>query len=72
MTGDYNITAIHVEAALQQCVTFVGMNTTLEITIPPQLPVFKICVPVIVADMAFVKKVCLINYLHAKLLFIKG
>lgn len=30
MTGDYNITAIHVEAALQQCVTFVGMNTTLQ------------------------------------------
>lgn len=30
MTGDYNITAIHVEAALQQCVTFVGLNTTLQ------------------------------------------
>lgn len=30
MTGDYNITAIHVEAALQQCVTFVSLNTTLQ------------------------------------------
>nr|XP_034320141.1 uncharacterized protein LOC117687527 isoform X50 [Crassostrea gigas] len=30
MTGDHNITAIHVEAALQQCVTFVGLNTTLQ------------------------------------------
>lgn len=30
MTGDNNITAIHVEAALQQCVTFVGLNSTLQ------------------------------------------
>lgn len=30
MTSDYNITAIHIEAALQQCVTFVGLNTTLQ------------------------------------------
>ncbi|XP_065937722.1 uncharacterized protein [Magallana gigas] len=30
MTGDHSITAIHVEAALHQCVTFVGLNTTLQ------------------------------------------
>lgn len=30
MTGDNSITAIHVEAALQQCVTFVGLNSTLQ------------------------------------------
>lgn len=30
MTGDNNITAIHVDAALQQCVTFVGLNLTLK------------------------------------------
>lgn len=30
MTGDNDITAIHVEASLQQCVTFVGLNSTLQ------------------------------------------
>ncbi|XP_056007282.1 uncharacterized protein LOC125666050 [Ostrea edulis] len=30
MTGDDNITSIHVEAALQQCVKFVQFNTTLQ------------------------------------------
>ena len=34
MTGDDNITSIHVEAALQQCVTFVGVNSTLQQTNP--------------------------------------
>ena len=30
MTGDSSITSIHVESALQQCVTFVGVNSTLQ------------------------------------------
>ena len=30
MTGDDNLTQIHVEAALQQCSTFVVLNTTLQ------------------------------------------
>ena len=34
MTGDDNITAIHIESALQQCVTFVGVNSTLQHTNP--------------------------------------
>lgn len=34
MTGDNNITSIHVEAALQQCVTFVSVNWTLQQTNP--------------------------------------
>jgi hypothetical protein len=30
MTGDDNITNIHIEAALEQCTTFLVLNTTLQ------------------------------------------
>lgn len=34
MTGDYNIRAVHVESSLRQCLTFVGLNTSLQNAYP--------------------------------------
>lgn len=34
MTGDYNFTRIHIEAALEQCSVFVVLNTTFQQTEP--------------------------------------
>lgn len=34
MTGDESITAIHIESAIQQCVTFITLNDTLQTTQP--------------------------------------
>lgn len=34
MTGDVNITAVHVGSALHQCVNFISSNSTLQTTSP--------------------------------------
>ena len=34
MTGDVNITTLHVESAIQQCATFITLNDTLQTTNP--------------------------------------